>query len=227
MNSFDLNKFSSYFSIKERPSKYSQEYLEKAEKHLKIFRFLPGIKFIWVWNSVWMWYASENSDIDLFVITSKNSAWIIRFIMTIYFELIWERVIKDYHSAKFCLSFFITEDKMDFKDILIKDDIYMYFWILFLKPILDIDETYSKFIKINKQNFDYSKYENILKANLDNIPHKSKSKIKFSLSFLDNIIFKIWSRKTWKIKLNWFLAEREIIKLHFNDKREEIKNILR
>ena len=43
----------------------------------------------------------------------------------------------------------MTEKDLDLSKIAITDDVYLYFWIYFLKPILDYDTTYKKFLKKN------------------------------------------------------------------------------
>jgi hypothetical protein len=43
----------------------------------------------------------------------------------------------------------VTTEALDFTKIAIKDDIYLYFWIYFLKPIIDRDGTYEKFLSKN------------------------------------------------------------------------------
>jgi len=39
---------------------------------------------------------------------------------------------------------------MDFSKIAIENDIYLFYWIYYLKPILNKDNTYECFIKANK-----------------------------------------------------------------------------
>ncbi|HBA45044.1 TPA: hypothetical protein DCZ31_03635 [Patescibacteria group bacterium] len=39
---------------------------------------------------------------------------------------------------------------MNFSSFAIKNDVYLYFWIYYLKPIINKDLTYENFIKANK-----------------------------------------------------------------------------
>jgi hypothetical protein len=66
------------------------------------------------------------------------------------------------HEGRFCLSFFIDESALNFEKIIEENDIYMYFWILTLTPIFDINNTYEKFITANKSWANFENFENIL-----------------------------------------------------------------
>ncbi|MDR0771971.1 MAG: hypothetical protein LBF15_02760 [Candidatus Peribacteria bacterium] len=41
----------------------------------------------------------------------------------------------------------------------------MYFWIVYLKPILDYNNTYEDFLKVNSKWADFSEYEDIIEEN--------------------------------------------------------------
>jgi hypothetical protein len=51
---------------------------------------------------------SEDSDIDLFVVTEKNRLWLVRILITIIFSVLMVRKTKTKHKKRFCLSFFVT-----------------------------------------------------------------------------------------------------------------------
>jgi hypothetical protein len=48
-------------------------------------------------------------------------------------------------ARNFCLSFFVEEDAMDMSEIALEDDIYLYFWLYYMKPIFVVGETFGKF----------------------------------------------------------------------------------
>jgi hypothetical protein len=54
--------------------------------------------------------ASENSDIDLFIITSPDRLWLTRLMVTFIFQVLGKRKTAKKHKDNFCLSFFATTD---------------------------------------------------------------------------------------------------------------------
>ncbi len=176
MLSFSYKKhklFQKYFKIKEKPWKWDNIYIKKTKKYIKYIKWIPWIKMIWIWNSISMNSWTKESDIDLLIVTDNNRLWIVRILITFIFQLLWVRKTAKKHAWRFCLSFFATIDWLNFKSWKIKDDIYLYFWIIYFKPILDYDDTYKKFIKINQTWADFSKYKEIIKENKKYITYKN------------------------------------------------------
>jgi hypothetical protein len=54
---------------------------------------------------------------------------------------------------------------MDFSNFKIDNDIYLYFWIIYFKPILDYDNTYDLFLEKNSSWADFGEYKDILEEN--------------------------------------------------------------
>jgi hypothetical protein len=52
-------------------------------------------------------------------------------------------------AGNLCLSFFITTEAMDLSHIAIENDIYLSYWIYYMRPIIYRDETYEKFLSAN------------------------------------------------------------------------------
>lgn len=222
-----------YFNINNKPWEWDILYIEKANKYIWYIKWIPWLKMIGVWNSVSMNYSNEKSDIDLFIVTSENRMWLARLIITLVFQILWIRKNSKQHSWKLCLSFFATTSWLNFQDFALKDDIYLYFWIIYFKPILDFDNTYHKFIETNSSWADFWKHKNMLNNN-KYIKYEEKTNYWNSktLDCLNNLIKKIWIKKTkrnyeslWKpfgIRIN-----DNLLKFHNNDKRKEIiKDIL-
>lgn len=159
------NKFIKYFNIKNTPSKIEEDFYKKTEKYIKYIKWIPWLKMVWVWNSIAMNCASKNSDIDLFIVTSPNSMWLNRILITLIFQILWVRKTAKKHAWRFCLSFFATIDWLDFSLWKLENDIYLYFWILYFKPILNFDNTYELFIEKNSSWADFSEYKDMIKEN--------------------------------------------------------------
>ncbi len=229
------DKFINFFKIKKNPWKIELWLLKKTEIYLKFLRFLPWLKMIWVWNSVSMNCAKEESDIDLFIVTTKNSMWFNRVFITLFFEILWLRKTKKTHIWKFCLSFFSTLDWLDFSSWKIKDDIYLYFWILYFKPILDYWDTYKVFLEKNSSWADFSSYNNLIDRNKKYIKYKkeylaSKSEW-FFVKFLDYLLKKVFFSKTLKSyeilsKPYWVIINDDLLKFHDEDIRKTLRDKL-
>ncbi len=220
--------------MKKKPQEHEEKLWRKVYKHASFLRFIPGILLVWVWNSLSMNNCHKGSDIDLFIIARKNRLWTVRVFTTLYFSLLWLRKTWNNHAGKFCLSFFITEDALSFKNIAIKNDIYLYFWILYMKPIINKDNTYNRFIKENKKWCNFSQYQDIFESNLSYIQYTGVPyKERFFHLYQDipegifKSLFLSWTKKSFQKlwKPFWVIISDDMLKFHNKDRREEIRDI--
>lgn len=188
---------------------------------------------IGIWNSISMNAANENSDIDLFVITSLHRLWYVRIRLTLFFALRWQRKTNKKHAGKFCLSFFCTTKWMNFERFALKNDIYLYFWILSMKPILNNDRCYQKFIEANKSWADYMQFNNSFSKHQRNILYTWKTSWENSkvLNMAEKILKKIFLPRTLNsfAKLwypYWVIISDNMLKFHDQDRRKQIKKDL-
>lgn len=225
----EIRKLEEYLGVKKNPGTFEKELWEKTGKYLPYFSKIPGVLCICIANSLAMNACHTDSDIDLFIITKKNRLWISRLYMTLLLSIIWQRKTSKNHAWKFCLSFFITEDAIDFSQIAIKDDIYLSYWIQTLKPILNRRHTHEKFIHANfwesqdVQQTSYEKLELLLPENkfIKYLWDSLESIIKFTLFPKTKKSF----QKLWKPF--WVIINNDMLKFHNNDRRKEIsKEIL-
>lgn len=70
-----LRTFNGVVGSKDLPSPGEIALIERARKYAKILRFFPGIRRIWVCNSLSMNAADADSDIDLFIETAPGGLW--------------------------------------------------------------------------------------------------------------------------------------------------------
>ncbi|MBW7954326.1 hypothetical protein H3C61_00735 [Candidatus Gracilibacteria bacterium] len=166
------NKFIKKFNIKKIPGEVDILYTNKTIKYLKYVKWFPGLKMVAIGNSISMNAGTIDSDIDLFIVTSPDSMWVNRILFTIFFQVLNVRKTKNKHAGRFCLSFFATTNGLNFKDWKIEDDIYLYFWIIYLKPILSYDNTYELFINQNKSWAIFDEYIKIINNNKNYIKYK-------------------------------------------------------
>jgi len=147
-----FKKFRDLMGIKELPSNYELELIEKTQNYSKYISWIPWLQMLAVCNSLSMYATKEKwSDIDLFIITSKNRLWSVRILVTLIFHILWVRRHWNKIKERFCLSFFIDETAMNFSNFAIENDVYLYYWIQYLKPIVNKNDTYERFIEANEE----------------------------------------------------------------------------
>lgn len=228
-------KFIKYFDIKEKPSDIEEEYYKKTIKYIKYIKWIPWLKMIWIWNSISMNCAKSSSDIDLYIVTSNNSMWFVRILITLIFEILWVRKTPKKHEWRFCLSFFSTINWMDFSSFKIENDIYLYFRIVYFKPILDYDNTYNLFLEKNSSWADFSEYEKIIDGNRKFIITSPQSKPFLQkenwVIQINECLKKLFLKKTIKHynkiwKPYWIIINDDLLKFHNWDIREKIKEEL-
>lgn len=227
--------FKKYFQIKENPSEVDLEYLEKTRKYLNLIKWIPWIKMIWVGNSISMNAWTNDSDIDLFIVTSPNKLWTVRILITLIFQILLVRKTAKKHAGRFCLSFFATTNRLDFSSFAIENDVYLYFRILYFKPILDFDKTYEKFIEANESWADFEEYQDIIAENkkgikIKNAKNKTSNVVTAGLRSLPEKIFKkIFFPRTLKTyeklgKPFWVIINDDMLKFHDKDVREKVRD---
>lgn len=242
MNNFSLEiheKFKQKFEIKAYPSQIDLDFLEKTRKYLNLIKWIPWIKMIWVGNSISMNAWTPDSDIDLFIVTSPDKLWTVRILITLIFQILLVRKTASKHAGRFCLSFFATTNRLDFSSFRLENDVYLYFRILYFKPILDFDNTYEKFIEANSSWADFSLYWDIIEENKKGIKIKnmnigneyfhSNNKNENIRSLPEKILKKIFLPRTLKTyeklgKPFWVIINDDMLKFHDKDVREKVRD---
>lgn len=226
MLKYDKNMFDRLIWSKKDPSEVEKKFYKKTIKLAKVIRFLPWLEFLWVWNSISMNCAKNTSDIDLFIVTTPNSMHINRLIITFVCSIIWVRKTKNKHAWMFCLSFFCTTEALNFTDIEIKNDVYMYFRKLYLTPILNYNNTFEKFQEENKLTEEEKSISNKLYLQLYKQLSWNKKKPWKIISKLDKIARNLTIKKTIKSKEKlWnpygIIINDKMLKFHNNDIRKD------
>lgn len=225
-----------WFSRKEK-NQFLENFIEKINKHGKLYQSLPFISEIFLCNSISFNAVKRDSDIDLFIITKNNSIWRARFFSAIFFKILWLKRSKINKKQKFCLSFYISEKHRNLYSIMLnKTDIYLTYWIAHLVPLYQ-EKNYQTIFLQNKwlsellpnHPMDYC-------INIWNKKFIGKSKVKKILEFLfwwffgkiiERIIKIIWlpilNKKIYKLWNKWkhIIINDNMLKFH-DDIREEI-----
>lgn len=227
-----LEKLKQNLGLNDKKSNIEKDLIYKTYKYIKYIKWLPWLLMIWVWNSIAMNNAKKSSDIDLFIVTSNNTMWLNRIIITFIFSLLWVRKTKNKHAWRFCLSFFVSSSWLDFDNWKQENDIYLYYWVLTMIPLLDNNNTYNKFIEKNSSWADFWKYKDIIKDNKKYIKYSwNKSTNNNITKNIDRLIKKIFIKKTYNTynkiwKPYWVIINDNMLKFHNNDIRIQIKKEL-
>jgi predicted nucleotidyltransferase len=201
---------------------------------LHLLELFPQILLVALCNSRAMGEADVNSDIDLFIIAKKGNLWTVRFIVTTLTSMFgvrrrnthglqkWTPEYTARTKNKFCLSFFITEEVMNFASIRLEpNDPYLDRWIYTLIPIVNKNHTYEHFMEANwvepTNTFMHSSWQ-LFWHKLGNIF--------WFFTLLENLTKKLWLPKTLKTyeKLGkpwWVVISDTMLKFHDQDVRRE------
>jgi hypothetical protein len=143
----DVEKYKILFDRRKEAVKY---FNTRILKYVPLLKYVPFIKMVAVCNAIALGAADKNSDIDLFIVTSKGRIFFARTVATILFFLLGVRRYGSKVADRFCLTFFVTEESLNIDDIRLKEheDIYLKYWILRLKPIFGLS-VYARFMDAN------------------------------------------------------------------------------
>ncbi len=163
----------------------SQKKIKLANHAAKILSKIPTIKLVALTGSLAMQNANENSDIDLMIVTSKNTLWLSR--LTAYFLLKLTnselRVPKDNNEKdKLCLNMWLDETDLFIE----KHNVYTAHEIAQIVPLVNKYKTYENLMESNSWIKKY--WPNAVK--IQKVQVKELKKINGLLSFLENIAFK-------------------------------------
>lgn len=135
--------------IKDTPNQHEVYLYERAQKYIRHLSWIPGIRMIAIVNSLSMYATHKDSDIDLFIVCEP---WMIYFVRLFSTFILWKKWVwrkGDAIRENFCLSFFITSQSPDLSEIALENDIYLYYWIYYMKPIYEKNDTYLDFLQAN------------------------------------------------------------------------------
>jgi len=213
---------------------FADRKFKRALRVAKLFKLIPWIKMIAVGNIMGAHNLKDESDIDLFIITQNKRIWLARFFAAALMKILRLRPEEKNTRDKICLSFFVSEEEMDLKGLMIENDIYFIHWLAGLVPIFDVGDMYKKFIQ---ENFWLNEFlPNWMPAEISfrrdaGLPF---SKIYFKIidllfSRLENIFKKIQLRlfptaiKELMNKDSRVVVGDNIIKTHIKDRRSEYR----
>lgn len=114
--------------------------MQMAYKCSKFISKFPFIKAVCISGSLSKNYYDEHSDIDYFVVTTKNRLWICRTIFTIFYKLL-PKNKKEFY----CINYYVAEHQLHIPD----QNHFVASELAYLVPTVNYD-TYNDLININK-----------------------------------------------------------------------------
>ncbi len=166
--------FDQFFENTSEPWEVEKKYIQKTIKYINYIKWIPGIKMIWIGNSIAMNSASIDSDIDLLIVSDNKRMWLVRILCTLMFQILGVRKTDTQHAWRFCLSFFCTLEWMNFWKFALEKDPYLYFWVLSFLPLLDYNDTYNEFLEANSWWADFWDFKKIIWEKRKNIQYSNK-----------------------------------------------------
>lgn len=129
---------------------HSTQKINKAQKIAHVLAKIPTIELIGVSGSVACYNAEEDDDIDLFIVTSSNSLWTTRFLVT---SILWLMGAKRkrgtfYARDKICPNMFLSRDELSFPKS--QQSLYLAHEIAHVKVLIDRNRTYDTFLAENR-----------------------------------------------------------------------------
>ncbi len=232
-------KISNVLWIKSEPNEHEIHLFERGQKYIEKLGEIPGVEMIAIVNSLSMYATHPDSDIDLFIVTKPGMIWFVRFFSTfILWKLgVWRK--GEDIAGNLCLSFFITTEAMDLSKIAIENDIYLYYWIYYMKPIVVKNTTYEKLLETNNwikidenQKIENMKYIINSRSECNSLFYRFTISAREYLWKKINPIIRFFlfpqtiksNNKLWNPE--WIIISDRMLKFHDQDRRVEIRNTI-
>lgn len=231
-----INKKSNYYypkksNIKDsdltkrvKKEKYSSIKINKAKKAAKVFSYFPWVRMIAISGNVAMNNAFKEDDIDLMIITKNKRLWLTRLIIVSFLKLFGLRPVLGENKKnrvlenKLCVNLWLDQSSLKIK----QKNVFTAHEILALKPILNKNKTYERFIWFNSWAFSY--WPNVLSKPQEKFSKQIKTKKPFwdklnKIAYKAQVSYMKPKIKNEKIGLHFAFFHRidrsEIIMLNF------------
>lgn len=126
-----------------------REKVEKAKAAATLLKKIPSVMFVGISGGVAVGNAVGEDDIDLFIITRKDTIWVTRFLCV--FSMSQKNLRRKRNDKnvkdKVCLNMFLSESSLSIPTK--KQNIYTAHEVAQLVPVFDRSGTFDKFIKTN------------------------------------------------------------------------------
>ncbi len=108
---------------------------QKLRRAARFIAWVPSVTFVAAANTLAFWSTRQESDIDLFVLTSPKTIWTTRFALVAPAALL--RTRPGEGEDPFCFSFFASETAMNLSPLRLPEgDPYFAYWVASLVPVI-------------------------------------------------------------------------------------------
>lgn len=115
--------------IRNQRYRISKHKVDSADKFIRAVRWLPGLREIYLCNTLGFLGARLNSDIDFFIVTSRGRIWTVRFFTVLLAKMFFKRPSETGAKNAICLSFFTVTGANLRSLSLPGQDIYYEYWL--------------------------------------------------------------------------------------------------
>lgn len=123
----------------------AERFWNRVKLYGQYMRAVPFVKMIAVCNNLSYDNPSEQSDIDLFIVIKPGRMWLARLAITLILQFYGVRRYGNNIAGRFCLSFFVTENKLSVEEFELKpEDPYLAYWVKNLTPVYG-EKAYEEF----------------------------------------------------------------------------------
>ncbi|MBI3342335.1 hypothetical protein HY024_04385 [Candidatus Curtissbacteria bacterium] len=144
-NLYSLKSRGAIIKMRLRREKYSKLKLKKAKFYANILKSIPTVSMVGITGALAMQNSDQKDDIDLLVVTSKNSLWSTRLFVNILLYPYRRKPDQPHTNNKACLNIFLTQNNLK----VTTQNLYTAHEIAQTKPIWQRGNTYASFIKAN------------------------------------------------------------------------------
>lgn len=214
-------------SLRLKRKKISLEKKRKAIRVVRLLRYIPSIYLIGLSGSLALENASVNDDIDLFIITKKNTVWVTRLLILGLLQLLGVRRKRGEKNArdKICINMILDENAIISPKRL--RDIYTAHEILHLQVLFSRNYMYEKFLWGNlwiKNFFPHILINNVRVSRKLGKHFSLKSFFWVLLGFIETIAF--WLQYQYMQKnLSRETVKKHIAAFHPFDYRSQILSL--
>lgn len=149
-NLFFLEKRAHLVDIRKKREQQAQYKFNKAREATKLLARIPTVEFIGVSGSLAMGNTDTTDDIDLIIITKRNSLWLTRLICVLMLEILRIRRSPKAKNVKdkICLNMFIDEKNLKIPKS--EQNFYTSHEVCQMRVLFDRNKMYERFIEQNK-----------------------------------------------------------------------------
>jgi hypothetical protein len=189
----------------------SAKKLEIARKASKILSFIPSVKFVGVTGSLAMSNSSEESDIDLLIITKNGRLWTSRlfaYLFIAFSGIQTRRPFDRNQKDKLCLNMWLDESDLVWRS---PRNVYTAHEIGQILPLINKDGIYEEFLEKNKWILKY--WPNSVKIQSSKVKSKNQT---FRPGITETLAFWL-QRKHMKSKMTREVITKTRAIFHPND----------